>query len=380
MKLLSVFGIQLLGAQRIDEKEYFGEQAKPLVVDCSVDKIDISVDRNLLLEDFSDLRIKIDGFWDSSYCQSWESTTHNFYRASLGSCGFKRQTNETHVTYSNLLKVNLMEQDPNRIVMYSGKNYVFPIECSYNINLRTTFNFDVEDQSASLIEFPSITGEGVFRTAMVLYQDGTFTDPLPSKVTVNTNEVLNVGVFLMDAKEEDDFRKLKINNCWASPTNSSLDPIQFDLIQNGCAESEIVKIMENGESSQARFTSEVFGFAGFENVFLFCDISVCFQDCTKSCLVQNRRKRRAGIKEKNQVLSLGPIVIKEVAEQIPSSPERKIAVLKMVSISGGLLCLGLLICASAFVVFRRRRRDSVPGGLTGSFRKRREPIPVVVDL
>ena len=68
-----------------------GEQAKPLVVDCSVDKIDISVDRNLLLEDFSDLRIKIDGFWDSSYCQSWESTTHNFYRASLGSCGFKRQ-------------------------------------------------------------------------------------------------------------------------------------------------------------------------------------------------------------------------------------------------------------------------------------------------
>lgn len=33
-------------------------------------------------------------------------------------------------------------------------------------------------------------------------------------------------------------------------------------------------------------------------------------------------------------------------KKIPSSPERKIAVLKMVSISGGLLCLGLLICAS----------------------------------
>jgi hypothetical protein len=93
--------------------------------------------------------------------------------------------------------------------------------------------------------------------------------------------------------------------------------------------------------------------------------------------------------------------------KLPSSPERKIAVLKMVSISGGLLCLGLLICASgigrnvdiapffntpvfninlklnrkkAFVVFRRRRRDSVPAGLTGSFRKRNQPIPVVVNM
>ena len=70
-----------------------GEESKPLVVDCSVDKIDISVDRNLLLGDFSDLRIQIEGFWESSYCQSWESSTHNIYRASLGSCGFKRQVN-----------------------------------------------------------------------------------------------------------------------------------------------------------------------------------------------------------------------------------------------------------------------------------------------
>ena len=43
---------------------------------------------------------------------------------------------------------------------------------------------------------------------MVLYQDGTFTDPLPSEVTVNTDDVLNVGVFLMDAKEADDYRQV----------------------------------------------------------------------------------------------------------------------------------------------------------------------------
>ncbi|CAG5110613.1 Oidioi.mRNA.OKI2018_I69.chr2.g4997.t1.cds [Oikopleura dioica] len=345
MKFSAFLGVPLFG-QRVNEKEFFGEKAQPLVVDCSVDKIDISVDRNLLLEDFSDLRIRIDGFWESSYCQSWESSTHNFYRASLGSCGFNRQTNDTHVTYSNLLKVNLMEQDPKRIVMYSGKNYVFPIECSYNTNLRTGFNFDVEDQSASMIQFPSISGEGVFRTAMVLYQDGTFTNPLPSEVTVNTNEILNVGVFLVDAEEGDNYRKLKINNCWASPTNSSQDPIQFDLIQDGCADNEVVKIMENGESSQARFTSEVFGFAGYQRVYLFCDISICFENCIKSCLEsQNRRKRRAAINDDNQVLSLGPIVINEVENhKLPTSPERKIAVLKMVSLSGGLLCLGLLIC------------------------------------
>ena len=46
---------------------------------------------------------------------------------------------------------------------------------------------------------------------MVLYQDGTFTDPLPSEVTVNTEDVLNVGVFLMDAKESDDYRHVTQN-------------------------------------------------------------------------------------------------------------------------------------------------------------------------
>ena len=46
---------------------------------------------------------------------------------------------------------------------------------------------------------------------MVLYQDGTFTDPLPSEVTVNTDDVLNVGVFLMDAKEGDDYRHVTQN-------------------------------------------------------------------------------------------------------------------------------------------------------------------------
>ena len=127
---------------------------------------------------------------------------------------------------------------------------------------------------------------------------------------------------------------MKINNCWASPTNSSQDPIQFNLIQDGCAENEIVKIMENGESSQARFTSEVFGFAGYQKVYLFCDISICFENCIKvskttifdkkseiqSCLgSENRRKRRAAINDDNQVLSLGPIVINEVENHKDSS-------------------------------------------------------------
>ena len=79
----------------------------------------------------------------------------------------------------------------------------------------------------------------------------------------------------------EDRRKLIVKSCWASPSNSTNDEIKFVLIdQPGCANHSMVQIIENGETTQARFTSDVFAFSGYNEVYLFCDISICFDKCT----------------------------------------------------------------------------------------------------
>ena len=96
--------------------------------------------------------------------------------------------------------------------------------------------------------------------------------------------MLYVGVFLVDPIESsDEIRKLTIRNCWASPGNVTSGDLQvekFDMIERpGCSAHPRISVIENGQSTQARFQSLAFAFAGFDEVYLFCDIQICFGDC-----------------------------------------------------------------------------------------------------
>lgn len=125
-----------------------------------------------------------------------------------------------------------------------------------------------------------MSGFGQFRAAMALYSDGSFLSPISAQPSIRHDDILFVGVFLVDPMTGDDYRKLIIRSCWASPTNNTNDEIKFFLIDEpGCANHTMVEVIENGETTQARFTSEVFAFSGYGEVYLFCDISICFGDC-----------------------------------------------------------------------------------------------------
>ena len=104
--------------------------------------------------------------------------------------------------------------------------------------------------------------------------------------TFGHRDTFYVGVFLVDVMAGIDHRKLIMRNCWASPSNSSRDNLRFDLVTDpGCEDHSTVNIIENGEKTQARFSSGVFAFAGFDQVYLFCDISICFGHCEPVSLV-----------------------------------------------------------------------------------------------
>ena len=141
------------------------------------------------------------------------------------------------------------------------------------------------------MELPSVTGIGRFRAAMALYEDGSFLTPFGLNPILQHDQTMYIGVFLLDKMTGGDNRKLVLKNCWASPSNSSNDeikaqflsesyadglsvyiysnrlvqcvpisvrwePKKFSLIDRpGCSDHEMVKIIENGETTQVMSNS-----------------------------------------------------------------------------------------------------------------------------
>ena len=77
--------------------------------------------------------------------------------------------------------------------------------------------------------------------------------------------------------------------CWATPEQDPHGELQHYLIQEGCAVDGVLdgtlSILENGQSKMAKWQGAVFQFVGYDEVWLHCDIKVCFndQDCLPSC-------------------------------------------------------------------------------------------------
>ena len=77
--------------------------------------------------------------------------------------------------------------------------------------------------------------------------------------------------------------------CWATPEQDPHGELQHYLIQDGCGVDGVLDgtlaILENGQSKMAKWQGAVFQFVGYDEVWLHCDIKVCFNDadCLPSC-------------------------------------------------------------------------------------------------
>lgn len=92
--------------------------------------------------------------------------------------------------------------------------------------------------------------------------------------------------------------KVTLQECWATPDQNPNDALQHFLIENGCGVEDVLdgtlKIYENGQSKMAKWAGSVFKFVGYDQVWLHCNIRVCFggEDCVTKC--GNRKKRDSG--------------------------------------------------------------------------------------
>ena len=92
--------------------------------------------------------------------------------------------------------------------------------------------------------------------------------------------------------------KVTLQECWATPDQNPNDALQHFLIEDGCGVADVLdgtlKIYENGQSKMAKWAGSVFKFVGYDQVWLHCNIRVCFgaEDCVTQC--GSRRKRDSG--------------------------------------------------------------------------------------
>ncbi|KAG8433121.1 hypothetical protein GDO86_017420, partial [Hymenochirus boettgeri] len=256
---------------------------------CQLKALEITV-KDLILKDSSCFTIQDD------------NTTNTYSVVSTlksGVCGMKLLTNKTHVTYVSSFSFLIL----NGIIIRD--QLTTTSICFYPRDMRVS----IDTALRPVVSTTNITtsGTGKFSARMAVFNDSTYYFPYEgSEVVLLTRTVLYVGI-LLDAPEPAQYAVV-MTNCYATPSRSPDDVMKYYIIQNSCPNKQdgTINVIENGLSTTARFSLELFKFIGDRDlVYLHCQIYLCdikTTVCTPSC--SGSRSIRLG--EDASMMSLGP--------------------------------------------------------------------------
>ena len=82
------------------------------------------------------------------------------------------------------------------------------------------------------------TAAGKFDVAMAVYEDDSYTTVAPANFAVTVPDHIYLGMTILDSSNF----LLQAKRCWATPDSDPQNPVQFDIIQNGCANQEVCSL------------------------------------------------------------------------------------------------------------------------------------------
>uniref|UniRef100_A0A669CE63 Uncharacterized protein n=1 Tax=Oreochromis niloticus TaxID=8128 RepID=A0A669CE63_ORENI len=79
-----------------------------------------------------------------------------------------------------------------------------------------------------------------------------------------------------------------LDSCWATPVNTPNYPVRWDLITAECPNEAdgTVELIQNGISTEARFSFRMFTFSNYSSIYLHCRVHLCLlrhNNCTAVC-------------------------------------------------------------------------------------------------
>ncbi|XP_062370959.1 uromodulin-like 1 [Cinclus cinclus] len=220
---------------------------------------------------------------------STSNGTHIVLQAGWSDCGTQVETNMT----TTVVKTTLWNDVSAQGIIHH-LNVASPIHCVFQNNVLISSGHTAEGLYTISED---LHGSGHFRTEMQLF---TGKSPIPRNFSVSASEDVLIKVGMQRA---DDKLKVALTDCWATPTNNSLDPLSFVFISNSCPiPNTYTTLLENGNSSKAQFKMKFFSFVNNSVVYLHCRIRVCMESPGSTC--RTRCHARARLLKAGETLAL----------------------------------------------------------------------------
>uniref|UniRef100_A0A7M4G1R8 Uromodulin like 1 n=1 Tax=Crocodylus porosus TaxID=8502 RepID=A0A7M4G1R8_CROPO len=245
----------------------------PLLLDavkifCEIEKIVIAIQKKFLQQESipeSSL------YLGEPHCNvSFRNDTSVVLQTGWNECGTEVQSNLTNTLVKTILRNDISLQG----VIHHLK-IVSPIHCVFQNDLLTSSGY-TPDWVYTIFE--DLHGSGHFITEMQLFV-GNSAIPKNFSVSASDDILIEVGIHKEGSK-----LKVVLTECWATPSNNSVDPLSFAFINNSCPVPNTHTILiENGNSSKAQFKLKIFSFVNNSVVYLHCRIRICVETPESTC-------------------------------------------------------------------------------------------------
>ncbi|NWT20295.1 UROL1 protein, partial [Vireo altiloquus] len=215
--------------------------------------------------------------------------THVVLQAGWSDCGTQVETNMTTTVVKTTLR-----NDVSAHGIIHHLNVASPIHCVFQNDVLASSGYTAEGLYTI---FEDLHGSGHFRTEMQLFIGNS---PIPKNFSVSASEdvLIEVGMQRADSK-----LKVVLTDCWATPTNNSVDPLSFVFISNSCPiPNTYTTLLENGNSSKAQFKMKIFSFVNNSVVYLHCRIRICMETAGSTC--RTRCHARARLLKAGETIAL----------------------------------------------------------------------------
>ncbi|XP_056415704.1 uromodulin-like 1 [Hyla sarda] len=211
-------------------------------------------------------------FLGSPECsENCSNDTHIFIEAGWKNCYTHVQTNKTHTVVNSTLYVNIsstFQNFPPKAISY--------IRCVFHNEILLTSGYNPAGGLYTVIE--KLDADGTFLPEFQLFIGD---QPIPPNFTLSATDEITVQIRIKPVENQ---YKVVIDDCWATPTENSNDPISFPFIKESCAlPNTFTTIHTNGISSNATFQTKIFSFVENPIVYMHCRLHVCREEPPKTC-------------------------------------------------------------------------------------------------
>ncbi|XP_066429346.1 pancreatic secretory granule membrane major glycoprotein GP2-like [Eleutherodactylus coqui] len=204
-------------------------------------------------------------------------------------CGNNLTINSTHVIYSNILYIYAEER-----TIINRNNYSMNVSCVYPLNYPVALNITLKPKTVTTgLSIPGVSGE--MQITMGVFTESSFTNVVTDSTTLYVEDTVYIRVW-MPALEADTFA-IKVIRLYATPGGTGPESgLVFNLTSgpDGCPNPEygdgLITVLQNGNSSEARFAMKVFKITDQDYVKLYADTTICTSSCVVNC---NQRLLRA---------------------------------------------------------------------------------------